>query len=100
MGSRHNDEYSCKVRPSTLQKLVKKYYGSKDLYDHVASFRQVVHVEEVTDTLWLICFGGIGVPVTAFCEIMQFFLKPENVNRMKVVRVPRHQLQAPCIKSF
>ena len=49
-GRRHDDEYSRKVRPSTLQKLVKKYNGSGDPYDHIASFRQVVHAEQVTDT--------------------------------------------------
>ena len=49
-GRRHDDEYSQKVRPSTLQKLVKKYNGSGDPYDHIASFRQVVHAEQVTDT--------------------------------------------------
>ena len=49
-GRRHDDEYSRKVRPSTLQKLVKKYDGSGDPYDHIASFRQVVHAEQVTDT--------------------------------------------------
>lgn len=46
-GRRHEAEYSRKVRPSTLQKLVKKYDGSGDPYDHVSTFRQVVHA--VTD---------------------------------------------------
>ncbi|KAK0629535.1 heme peroxidase [Bombardia bombarda] len=34
--------------------------------------------ERVVDNLWLTAFGGIGVPVTAFYEVMEFFLKPEN----------------------
>ncbi|KAI0167087.1 heme peroxidase [Hypoxylon sp. FL1284] len=34
--------------------------------------------EKVVDTLWLTAFGGIGVPVTSFYEIMEFFLRPEN----------------------
>ncbi|KAK3322736.1 heme peroxidase [Apodospora peruviana] len=34
--------------------------------------------EKVTDCLWLTAFGGIGVPVTAFYEVMEFFLRPEN----------------------
>ena len=38
------------MRPSTLQKLVKKYDGSGDPYDHVAAFRQAVHAEQVRDT--------------------------------------------------
>ena len=35
---RHDDEYSRRMRPSALQKLVKKYDGSGDPYDHVAAF--------------------------------------------------------------
>lgn len=49
-GRRIDDEYSRKVRPSALQKLVKKYDGFGDPYDHIASFRQVVHAEQVRDT--------------------------------------------------
>ncbi|KAI0404808.1 heme peroxidase [Xylaria palmicola] len=36
--------------------------------------------ERVTDNLWLSAFGGVGVPVTAFCEILEFFLRPENAS--------------------
>ena len=46
---RHDDDHR-KVRPSALQKLVKKYDGSGDPYDHVAAYRQVVHAEHVRDT--------------------------------------------------
>ena len=45
----HEDEYTRRVRPSTLQKQVKKFDGSGDPYDHIAAFRQVVHAEHVTD---------------------------------------------------
>ena len=38
-----------KTRPSHFQKLVKKFSGSGDPYDHLASFRQVVRAEEVSD---------------------------------------------------
>ena len=38
-----------KTRPSHFQKWVKKYNGARDPYDHLASFRQVVRAEEVTD---------------------------------------------------
>ena len=41
---------SRKVRPSALQKLVKKYDGSGDPFDHVAAFKQAVHAEQVSDT--------------------------------------------------
>ncbi|KAI0897973.1 heme peroxidase [Annulohypoxylon nitens] len=34
--------------------------------------------EKVTDSMWLNAFGGIGVPVTAFYEVMEFFLRKEN----------------------
>ncbi|KAI0379935.1 heme peroxidase [Hypomontagnella monticulosa] len=36
--------------------------------------------EHVVDTLWLTSFGGVGVPVTAFYEVMEFFLRPENAS--------------------
>lgn len=38
------------MRPSQLQKLVKKYDGSMDPHDHVASFRQVLGAERVSDS--------------------------------------------------
>ena len=38
-----------KTRPSHFQKWVKKYNGVGDPYNHLASFRQVVRAEEVTD---------------------------------------------------
>ena len=53
--SDHEDErkldydYTQKVRPSMLQKLVKKFDGFGDPYDHIATFRQVVRIEKVSD---------------------------------------------------
>ena len=41
--------YQKRVRPLTLQKMVKKLDGCGDTYDHVAAFRQVIHVEQVKD---------------------------------------------------
>ena len=46
---RHEDEHRRKVRPLSLQKMVKNYDGSGDPYDHVAAYRQAVHVEQVRD---------------------------------------------------
>ncbi|KAF9874998.1 linoleate diol synthase [Colletotrichum karsti] len=37
-------------------------------------------VDKVTDNLWLTAFGGIGVPVTTFYEVLDFFLRPENAS--------------------
>lgn len=34
--------------------------------------------EKVVDHLWVTSFGGIGVLVTTFYEILEFFLRPEN----------------------
>jgi len=36
------------------------------------------NIDQVVDNLWLTSFGGIGVPVTAFYEVLSYFLKPEN----------------------
>ena len=37
-----------KTRPSHFQKWVKKFNGPRDPYDHLASFKKVVRVEEVS----------------------------------------------------
>ena len=42
-------EYPRRTRPSNFQKWVKKYNGSRDPYDHLASFKQVVRAEQITD---------------------------------------------------
>ena len=39
------EEGSRKTRPSSLQKMVKKYDGTSDPHDHMAALRQAVHVE-------------------------------------------------------
>ncbi|KAM0207497.1 hypothetical protein ACHAQD_012015 [Fusarium lateritium] len=36
------------------------------------------NIDQVVDNLWLTAFGGIGVPVTTFYEVLSYFLKPEN----------------------
>ncbi|OHW97456.1 linoleate diol synthase [Colletotrichum incanum] len=36
--------------------------------------------EQVVDNMWLTAFGGIGVPVTTFYEVMEFFLRRENAS--------------------
>ena len=41
---RQEQEYR-KVRPFALQKMVKKYDKSGDSFDHMATFRQAVHVQ-------------------------------------------------------
>ncbi|KAL0943400.1 linoleate diol synthase [Colletotrichum truncatum] len=41
---------------------------------------QGASAEKVTDNMWLTSFGGIGVPVTTFYEIMEFFLRRENAS--------------------
>ena len=38
-----------KTRPSHFKKWVKKFSGIGDPYDYLASFKQVVRVEEVSD---------------------------------------------------
>ena len=38
-----------RVRPANFQKWVKKFNGSGDSYDHLASFKQVARAEQVHD---------------------------------------------------
>ena len=40
---------SRRVRPDNFQKWVKKFNGSGDPYDHLASFKQVARAEQVHD---------------------------------------------------
>ena len=47
---------SRKVRPSQFQKWVKKYNGSVDPYDHLATFKQVGRAEQITDLPQCCCF--------------------------------------------
>ena len=42
-------EHPRRTRPSNFQKWVKKYNGSGDPYDHLASFKQVVRAEQIID---------------------------------------------------
>ena len=44
------DEVHRRVKPFSLQKLVKRYNGSDDPHEHVAAYRQAVHAEQVSDT--------------------------------------------------
>lgn len=48
-----------KTRPSNFQKWVKKFSGSGDPYDHLASFKQVARAEEVDDLHCLV--EGFGL---------------------------------------
>ncbi|KAK7422650.1 hypothetical protein QQX98_001438 [Neonectria punicea] len=41
---------------------------------------QGASAEHVVDDLWLTAFGGIGVPVTSFYEVMEYFLRPDNAS--------------------
>ena len=63
---RHEDDHHRRVRPSALQKLVKKYDGSGDPHDHVAAFRQAVHAEQVRDTHTQIEGFGLTLESKAF----------------------------------
>ena len=47
--NKHEGEYTRRVRPYTLQKMVNKFDRSRDPNDHVAFFKQVVYKEQVFD---------------------------------------------------
>ncbi|PHH80855.1 hypothetical protein CDD80_6414 [Ophiocordyceps camponoti-rufipedis] len=42
--------------------------------------------ERVVDTLWLSAFGGTGVAVTTFYEVMEYLLRPESATIWEHVR--------------
>lgn len=59
-GSRASwDSTRSKVKPTNFQKWVKKFNGSGDPYDHLASFKQVARAEQVSDLHTLI--EGFGL---------------------------------------
>jgi linoleate 10R-lipoxygenase len=68
--------------------LAKKFSRQAYLKDHSlrsAGFKLVdallgqgASAENVTDQLWLMAFGEIGVLVTTFYEILEWFMRPEN----------------------
>ncbi|KAK1761591.1 Psi-producing oxygenase A [Echria macrotheca] len=60
---------------STIKKGSLRSCGQKLVEELLA---QGNSAERVVDNLWLTAFGGIGVPVTTFYEILEYFLRPEN----------------------
>ena len=60
-----NKESQRRVRPSALQKLVKRYDGSGDPHDHVAAYKQAVHAEQVRDTHTQIEGFGLTLEIKA-----------------------------------
>ena len=73
---RHKDDHHRRVRPSALQKLVKKYDGSGDPHDHVAAYRQAVHAEQVRDTHTQI--EGFGLTLESKALTWFQTLEPES----------------------
>ena len=69
------DNYQ-KIRPSALQKLVKKYDGIGDPHDHVAAYKQVVHAEQVNDTHTQI--EGFGLTLESKALTWFQTLEPES----------------------
>ncbi|KAI8717961.1 Linoleate 8R-lipoxygenase [Fusarium sp. LHS14.1] len=49
------------------------------------------NADQVTDNMWLTAFGGIGVPVTSFYEVLAFFLRPENAAVWAEVQAIAHK---------
>ncbi|KAB8342814.1 hypothetical protein FH972_022412 [Carpinus fangiana] len=57
--------------------------------------------EQTADYLWLTSFGGIGVPVAAFCEILQFFLQPANVAHWeRVQQLAKLGTDEPLLRKY
>ncbi|KAI2608367.1 heme peroxidase [Hypoxylon fragiforme] len=72
---------------STLSNLVTRKGSLKDGSLRSCGYKLVEQLlaqggkpETVVDMLWLTAFGAIGVPVTSFYEILEFFLRPENAS--------------------
>ncbi|KAI0110077.1 heme peroxidase [Daldinia grandis] len=56
--------------------------------------------ERVTDILWLTSFGGIGVVVTAFYEVMEFFLRKENASIWAEVQALAQKNDNDAIRAY
>ena len=76
---------SKKVRPSALQKLVKKYDGSGDPFDHIAAFKQAIHAEQVLDTHTQI--KGFGLTLES--KALSWFQTLEIVSKTSFKRLEK-----------
>ncbi|KAI9146726.1 Psi-producing oxygenase A [Paramyrothecium foliicola] len=56
--------------------------------------------ENVVDQLWLMAFGGIGVLVTTFYEILEFFLRPENQSIWNEVQDIAREGDLPKLRTY
>ncbi|WPH03723.1 Hypothetical protein R9X50_00660600 [Acrodontium crateriforme] len=56
--------------------------------------------ENVTDQLWLTAFGLIGVLVTTFYEILEFFLRPENQAIWAEVQELAHKGDTASLRGY
>ena len=87
---RYTDDHR-RVRPSTLQKMVKRYEGSGDPHDHVAAFRQAVRAEQVADTHTQI--EGFGLTLEGKALMWFQTLGPESKESL-------NQLERDFIAAF
>ncbi|KAL7952081.1 heme peroxidase [Trichoderma barbatum] len=61
---------------------------------------QGISSEQVVDNIFLTAFGGVGVPVTAFYEVMEFFLRPENAIIWAEVQTLSQEGDSKLIQSY
>ena len=74
-----------KVRPSALQKLVKKYDGSGDPFNHVAAFKQAVHAKQVSDTHTQV--EGFGLTLES--KALTWFQTLEAISKISFERLEK-----------
>ncbi|OTB05819.1 hypothetical protein M426DRAFT_56178 [Hypoxylon sp. CI-4A] len=84
-------------RKENLQKDSLRSCGHKLVEELLAQGNSVEHV---VDALWLTAFGGIGVPVTAFFEVMEFFLLPENATIWAEVQTLAHKSDDAALHAY
>ncbi|KAM0454878.1 hypothetical protein ACHAPV_008252 [Trichoderma viride] len=56
--------------------------------------------EQVVDNMWLTAFGAVGVLVTVFYEVMEFFLKPENASIWTEVQTLAQEGDSQKIQAY
>jgi linoleate 10R-lipoxygenase len=90
--------------------LAKKFSRQAYLKDHSlrssgfklvdALLAQGASAENVVDQLWLLAFGEIGVLVTTFYEILEWFMRPENKSIWEQVQQLAQQGDVAKLRTY
>ncbi|ROT36144.1 heme peroxidase [Sodiomyces alkalinus F11] len=85
------------TRKAYLQKNSLRSCGLKLVEELLA---QGYSAEKIVDTMWLTAFGGVGVPVTLFYEVMEYFLHKDNASIWAEVQKLTHRNDDAALHAY